>query len=401
MRYFGQAIRQWWEQPARREGVALARQCIGLAAANLTQHRTRLYVALSGIAVAIILLLLQIAFLNAVRMEATRLYDAFTFDLAVVPVTYQFLYSGGAFDRVRLTQAQADPGVTDSFGLNIGVSRWTDEGTRARSSVLLIGLDAPGSFITDPDIAKGYAALGGSRAVLVDAWSGAAYGPLRLGRQARIAEQPVEIAGFFKLGLFFYAEGSAMVRNPDFTRLTGRDGRQISVGLLKLAPGAHANAVAKRLSESLPRDVTVLTRSALITQERDFFTATKPIGVLLRVSMLIAFLVGATILFQVLSAEIIQRAREFAVLKAMGFRATFVFGVGLSEIVLLALGAFLPALAVCAIVLWAIELATKLPTALTPLIVLETLCIVLAMGLASGVSVIGRIARADPAELFK
>jgi ABC-type antimicrobial peptide transport system permease subunit len=48
-----------------------------------------------------------------------------------------------------------------------------------------------------------------------------------------------------------------------------------------------------------------------------------------------------------------------------------------------------------------IELATKLPTGLTFGIAIETLLIVLAMGIASGISVIGRIARADPAELFK
>ncbi len=124
-------------------------------------------------------------------------------------------------------------------------------------------------------------------------------------------------------------------------------------------------------------------------------------GVLLRVSMIIAFLVGATILFQVLSAEIIQRAKEFAVLKAMGFTREFVFGVGLSEILLLALAAFAPALVVAAVLLGIIELATKLPTGLTFGIAIETLLIVLAMGIASGISVIGRIARADPAELFK
>jgi putative ABC transport system permease protein len=117
--------------------------------------------------------------------------------------------------------------------------------------------------------------------------------------------------------------------------------------------------------------------------------------------MIIAFLVGATILFQVLSAEIVQRAKEFAVLKAMGFAPYFVFGVGLSEILLLSLAAFVPALAVAAFVLGVIEFATKLPTGLTFGIAIETLFIVLAMGIASGISVIGRIARADPAELFK
>ncbi len=385
----------------REEAMQTVERALSLAASNLLQHRMRLYVALAGIGVAIFLLLMQIAFLHGVRVEATRLYDDFDFDLAVVPVTYQFLYSGGSFDRVRLTQAQADSDVTESFGLNIGVGRWTDEDTQLRSSVLLIGVDEPGHFVADRDIRSGYAALAGSRAVLVDAWSASGYAPLTLGREARISGQPVDIAGFFKLGLFFYADGSAILRNPDFARVTGNGARQVSVGLLKLAPGANADSVQERLSQILPKDVRVLTRAQLIAQERSFFTSTKPIGVLMRVSMIIAFLVGATILFQVLSAEIIQRAKEFAVLKAMGFPPEFVFGVGLSEILLLALAAFAPALVLAAIVLGGIELATKLPTGLTLTIAIETFFIVLAMGIASGFSVIGRIARADPAELFK
>lgn len=85
----------------------------------------------------------------------------------------------------------------------------------------------------------------------------------------------------------------------------------------------------------------------------------------------------------------------------MGFRREFVFGVGLAEILLLAVAAFVPASVVAAIILWIIEFATKLPMGLTPGIAIETLLIVLAMGIAAGVSVIGRIARADPAELFK
>jgi putative ABC transport system permease protein len=385
----------------RQDTIETAKRALSLAASNLLQHRNRLYVAVAGIGVAILLLLLQIAFLHGVRVEATRLYDDFDFDLAVVPVTYQFLYSGGTLDRVRLMQAQADKDVTDAFGLNIGVSRWVDQDSEQRSSILLIGLDEPNGFIADPDIRKGYAALAGSRAVLVDAWSSAAYGPLKVGREARISDRLVEIAGFFRLGLFFYADGSAILRNSDFARLTGHDATQASIGLLRLAPGANADEVQTQLSQSMPKDVRVMTRAQLIAQERSFFTSTKPIGVLLRVSMIIAFLVGATILFQVLSAEIVQRAKEFAVLKAMGFAPYFVFGVGLSEILLLSLAAFVPALAVAAFVLGVIEFATKLPTGLTFGIAIETLFIVLAMGIASGISVIGRIARADPAELFK
>src|SRR5690606_14655791 len=99
--------------------LALSMHALRLAVANLRQHRRRLFVAMAGIGVAIFMLLLQLAFLQGVRIQATRLFDEFQFDLAVVPATYQFLYSGGAFERVRLTQAMAEKSVTATFSLNI------------------------------------------------------------------------------------------------------------------------------------------------------------------------------------------------------------------------------------------------------------------------------------------
>src|SRR4051812_9407647 len=80
--------------------------CVLVAAANLAQHKLRLAAAALGIGVALVLLVIQIAFLDAARAKVSLLFDFFDFDIAVVPATYQFLYSPGAFDRIRLTQAR-------------------------------------------------------------------------------------------------------------------------------------------------------------------------------------------------------------------------------------------------------------------------------------------------------
>ena len=151
--------------------------------------------------------------------------------------------------------------------------------------------------------------------------------------------------GNFKLGLFFYGEGSGIVRNSDLTRLAGRTPRSITMGLLKLQPGASVADVRARLRGTLPSDTLVLTRSELFAQERAYFLSTKPVGIMLYISMLIAYLVGTVILVQVLSTDISNRMGEYAVLKAMGFSVGhFVYGVGAAEAVLLALGGLVPAL---------------------------------------------------------
>ena len=377
------------------------RRCLFIALANLTQRKMRLLVALAGTGVPIVLLALQIASLNAARIQVTRLYDDFTFDLVLVPYTYQFLYAGGTFDRVRFNQARAVPGVADIFGLNVDTNQWTDLETMRSSSLLLIGIDEQPGFVRDPEMARGLGSLTGTRAVLIDEFSSSDYGKLANGTEANISDQAVEIAGNYQLGLFFYADGSAIARNTDFPQLSGRDPRTVSIGLVQLENGADAGVVKAALAGALPNDVRVLTKSELIAQERTFFLTTKPLGIVLSTSMWIAFGVGAVILWQVLSADIVNRVKEFATMKAMGFSQSFVMGVGLAQATFLALGSFLPAIAIAAVILATIERLTHLPTALTPELSANVLAIVLVMCMLAAFSAVRRIARAAPAELYR
>jgi putative ABC transport system permease protein len=382
---------------------ALPRQwsCLFVALANLAQHRTRLLVAIIGTGVPIVLIFLQLSVLGAARTQVTRLYDDFDFDLVMVPATYQFLYSGGTFDRVRFTQARAVEGVAGTFNLNIDSNDWTDKSNERRSSLLLIGIDDDARFIRDPDIKNGLAKLGSSRSILIDDFSGSDYGSLAAGTEAAISDQPVDIVGHFKLGLFFYADGSAIVKNTDFSALAGRGARQTSVGLLRLEPGANKDKVIADLTRVLPADVRVAERDKFIAEERAFFITTKPIGIMLTISMWIAFIAGSVILLQVVSADVINRIKEFATMKAMGFSPLYVFGVGVLEAALLALGAFIPAFALSALILSLIESATHLPTGLTPLLAATVFAIAVPMCLLSAAFALRRIARAAPAELYR
>lgn len=381
--------------------LSRTRRCLFIALANLFQRKARLLVALAGTGVPIVLLALQMASLNAARIQVTRLYDDFSFDLVLVPYTYQFLYASGTFDRVRFTQARAVEGVADTFALNIDPNFWTDVKTERRSTMLLIGLDETRAFVRDPAIAKGLDALTGTRSILIDEFSSPDFGTIATGTEGNIAGQSVDIAGRYQLGLFFYADGSSIVRNADFPQLSGNDTRSVSIGLLRLEPGADPAAVKAALAQALPDDVRVLTRDELIAQERAFFLTTKPLGIVLSISMWIAFVVGAVILWQVLSADIINRVKEFATMKAMGFSQSFVLGIGVAQAAFLALGAFIPAIAVAALILSTIERLTHLPTAITPELSANVLAIVLSMCALAAFSAVRRIARAAPAELYR
>ncbi|MGH6877656.1 MAG: ABC transporter permease [Rhizomicrobium sp.] len=374
--------------------------CFIVAGSNLLQHRLRLLAALSGVAVALFLLTLQISVLDAARAKVTMLYDDFNFDLAAVPDTYQFLLNFETIDRVVLDQARATGDISHAFGLNVDVVHWMQWPSKKLAYLFLIGLDDPGTFLRDPVIRKGMKSLISSHSLLMDSWSQPDIGPVTPGATAKIGDEQVSIAGNFRLGLFFYGEGSAIVRNTDFPRLADRDSSKVSIGLFQLRRGVDPQKAKRDLEAIVPEHTLIFTRKELLQQERDYFLTVRPVGIMIYISMLIACLVGAVIIVQVLSTEVSNRMKEYAVLKAMGSSPAFVYGIGVTQSVLVGLGALVPALLMGGVVLWFIQLRTHLDTAIGFALLGKMLAITLGASICAAAAVLGRVQRADPAALY-
>ena len=288
----------WIEGRAGRDArLRRIADCLSIAVANLIQDRLRFAIAVAGTAVPILLVLLQMALLQGVRTEVTRLYNDFDFDIALLPVTYEYMFSSGVFDSVRLAQAQAVDGVADTFALNVDGGAWTGPAEK-RSPLIVIGIDDKPRFIRDAEIRAGLSALGTGADVLVDRYSSANFGPLAPGTNAFLDDHPVTIAGHFSLGMFFYADGAAIMRNVFLPPLSGASSRDVHIGLIALDPGADPVRTKAALIEALPPDVQVLTRNELIDGEQDFFLSTKPLGIMVTVGMAVAFLAGIVVLWQ-------------------------------------------------------------------------------------------------------
>src|SRR5205085_9189165 len=148
----------------------------------------------------------------------------------------------------------------------------------------------------DPVIRQGMKSLVSAHSLLMDAYSERDIGPLAAGTTARIGDEQVSIAGHFKLGLFFYGEGSAIVRNTDFPRLADRDSRSVSIGLFQLRPGVDARKAKRDLEAIVPEHTLIFTRDELLQQERDYFLTVRPVGIMIYISMLVACLVGTVII---------------------------------------------------------------------------------------------------------
>lgn len=380
--------------------ASLIHACFETAWANLIQRKIRTFVAVCGICLAIFLLFLQLGFLEAARRAATQPYEFFRFDFALVSAEYQFLASAPTFDRIRLTQLSTTPGIADTFNLNIRSMRWINPETEIRSSLLLFGIDNKPEFVKDNIVRQGLQQLKDDRSILADTYSDPDYGDQRIGDKAEINDQMVTIAGTYALGPFFYADGSAIIRNNGFSRLSGRSSRNISVGLVRLETGFDPIAVKGTISELLPDDVVILTRGELFEQEQNYFVETKPVGLMFHIGAIIAFVVGVVILFQVLSTEVTNRLREYATMKAIGFGSRFVYAQGVILTSLFTIFSFVPAIFISYFVFAMVRDASHLPMTMSQPLVALVLSITFGIAITSGIITLHRVRRADPAELY-
>src|SRR5690606_36116699 len=120
----------------------------------------------------------------------------------------------------------------------------------------------------------------------------------------------------------------------------------VTVGVLRVRPGTDLEGLRGRLESSLPPDVRVLTKDEFIARERDFWDKVAPVGTVFYIGVVMGFIVGSVICYQVLYADISNRLGEFATLKAMGYTNMSLYRVVVKQATYLALLGYAMGLAV-------------------------------------------------------
>ena len=87
------------------------KRSIPFAWLQLTHQRLRLLAAIAGIAFAVILMLVQLGFKDALLSSAGLHFNHMNADLALVSPQYEYLLASKVFPRRRLSQALTVDGV--------------------------------------------------------------------------------------------------------------------------------------------------------------------------------------------------------------------------------------------------------------------------------------------------
>ena len=373
----------------------------------LTRQPLRLLVALAGISFAGILMFMQLGFRDGLfdaSVTAHRLFDA---DVVLISPRSASSVSMEAFPRRRLVQTLADPAVDGVTPVHWGLMLWRNPETRRNRSILALGFNPDDPFFVDPSLAEKTDALKQKGRILFDQLSRPEFGPItdwyRDGRvvETEIAGNRVRVAGLVSLGTSFGADGNLLTSTETFLDLMPqKPPGAIEVGLVRLKPGADPEQVVSRLSQRLPKDVSVLTKQGFIDFEQNYWKSSTSIGFIFSLGAAMGFVVGCVIVYQVLYTDVSDHLPEYATLMAMGYRLSHLLGVVVREGFYLAAMGYVPAYLAGQGLYWFVRDATKLPVGMDLSRALTVLVMILVMCMLSSFLAMRRLIDADPAEIF-
>jgi len=384
------------------------RDRVPVAWLQLSRDKLRLLVGVAGVALAVILVFMQLGFRTAVYRSATRYHRALDYDLVLLSPKTPFIGFPREFSRRRLFQALGFTGVASVSPVYMQQANWKNPWKHNVRNIVVVGVDpARRSFRLDAIVSQ-REWLQREDTLLFDSHARPEYGPvareLASGRAklaVEVNDRHVEVAGLFALGTSFGIDGSLVTSDLNFMRLfPGHSEARIHLGLIQLEPGADADQLRDVLDAALEDDVLVLTRAQWMEREVAFWSSTTPTGFVFGFGAIMGLVVGSVIVYQILFADVSQHLREYATLKAMGYSNHYLSGIVLQEAAWLAALGYLPGIAVTLGLYRVTAQATRLPLELTPALALGVLVLTAGMCGCAGVIALRKVRSADPAEVF-
>jgi putative ABC transport system permease protein len=406
-----------------------------LALRNVVHGGVRSLLAIAGVTFSITLVLLQLGFLEAVRITATTVFDQLDFDVILVSPQYEQFFGPGAFPRRRLKEAESVPGVSGARPLYAGMAFWRCPPFPVESTVgaepaieklgvlkrwwlgnrrprplqlrelLVLGVDPEHNPFHDPIKSQVEAAVPRLRSrdrLLLNAWSSPDFGPQSRAEFSgwELNGRAVEVVGEFTLQRSFGADAAVLTSDENFARAFQMPGvGQVNFGLLTVPP-PQVDEVVRQLAERLPPDVRALSRADLVAMEEDYWVRQTATGKIFAYGVVITILVAAVVIYQVLATDIRDHITEYATLKAMGHTNGFLSRVVVTQAIIYALAAYLPAVLIGAGLYRATEALANIPMRLTPANLLLVLALTLGASLVSAFLTLNKVRAAEPAELF-
>jgi len=383
---------------------------IPVAWKQLTKQRTKTLIAIAGIAFADVLMFMQLGIWEALFNSAVELHSSLNGEIVLISGRYKSLISLDPFSERRLRQAEGFEGVESTSPIYLNFVQWKNPQNKDIWNIFAIGFNPEDKVLNMPEVIENQEKLHLPDSVLFDRGSRNEFGPVpALFEQAvtgdlstEVENRSVSVEGLFKMGTSFGINGNIITSDINFLRILNKKRQKglIDIGLIKLSSDANVQEVISNLRANLPDDVRVLSKEEFITQEKNFWNTSTPVGFTFALGAVIGFIVGSVIVYQILYSDVSDHLSEYATLKAIGFKDRYLLLVVFQEALILAAIGFIPGIAIALGFYATMKQATLLPIVMTPGRAIFIFILTGVMCSISAAIAVRKLQSADPADIF-
>ena len=387
----------------------LPRAIIPLAWRNLTENKRRLLASVAGTAFAVTLMFMENGFRQALLDSMVNVIEQLDGQVVIVSRTLYTLAIPYNFPYRRIVQARDFPDVIGTSPVYV-VTRtgyWRDLRDGSLDRICVVGIPLEDDVLNIDEVRS----RGGGAGRPTRRWP--MHSRARQASASFATGQVSELSGPHDQDCRHLQAGNQLPvqRQPDHERSEPvprlpracRPDRRRKRGDRRpgaVRPGTDVIRLRAQLQDALPADVRVLTLDEFIARERDFWDKVAPIGTVFYIGVVMGFIVGCVICYQVLFSDISDRIGEFATLKAMGYSNLRLFRVVVMQGVYLAVLGYLAGLVVSWLLFRWVHEATGLPLDLSRNDPLAILGLSVVMCVLSGAYAARKLLSVDPAQLF-
>ena len=374
----------------------------------LKKERTRLLIAILGIAFADVLMLMQLAIRDALFISTSTVQESIKGDLFMVNKNFETLIAPLPIERATLYRVLGHDQVQEVAALYMGIIPWKNPVTKTDRGILVMGYD-PYVNLFDEKIASlaEVDKLKRFGDVLFDRLGRPEFGPIPelLAQDGPVTTEinkvQVRVVGLATIGAGFGADGNVICSDTTFHRIFPyHKPRDIEVGVIRLKPGADPVQVAHDLNAITGKTGLVTTKSEFMERERSYWRTATPIGYIFNLGVMLGFVVGVIIVYQILHSDVNDHLAEYATMKAMGYGTSTLSSILLLESLLLACLGYLPGTVIANAFYKAAHEATQLPIYMTLDRAQGVFLATVAMCAFSAMIASRRLNAADPADIF-
>lgn len=378
-----------------------------LAWLQLSYGRVKLIVAVAGVVVAVLLMLMQLGFMQAAFESALIVPRQIDADLIVISPQSQAMFRTSPFPRRLLYRLPAVPGVESVRAVYLGTVPWHNPWKRNEQSIFVYGFEPGDPPLKLPGLAENWPKILQTDAVIYDEKSKPIFGPVaeayRRGEnvEVEVNRRRVHVVGLAKAGNSFGIDGNLFTSDLNFFRMfPQRNAGGADLGLIHVEPGVDPKAVQSELQKLLGVEARVLTHQEFLDFEHDYWARSSPVGFVFTLGAVVGFCIGFVIVYQILYTDVSNHLSQYATMKAMGFTDSYLVRLVLKEAMILAGLGYWPGV----LLAWGLyeiaRAATALPLDMTWQRVLGVFITTLVMCLISGVVAVRRLRAAQPADVF-